>query len=396
MKSLGMISIIVVLCLTGSAYSQTQFGPIHQRSAVPAAAADRNGEEPEPPLVVRVYEVGDLSMADLPFYPAEKLNDMGDGRSLFSEKFEPFDQSSPQMLGGMGGSHAVKSAANSDKNDDLIDTITGVISPEVWEEVGGRSSIRGYGHLLVVSAPEKIQAEIRGLLGQLRGHIAARRTVVVEAHWLWLTEEQLRRLVPDSTGTVDEKAWEEHQKELAGEDSESIPGYHAVITCLNGQTVSTVAGRQRRFIISLIPVVGDDGTPASSRSVGYQPQSTTVQEGAALQVRPILCGDDQVLLDIHGRVVEVETPEPGEDPSACQASKKADGDGTDVHAIAAALDRPVVNVSRIDTTFRAPLGSRALIGGVTGSTSPEPDEPSLYLFAKVSVKQPLKESQKNK
>jgi hypothetical protein len=403
MKSLGKISIVVALCLTGSALAQAQFFQGGGRSAQPAANVDQNGEEQEPPLVVRVYDVGDLLMIDLPSYPAKRLNDLGDGRSLFSDNFEPSEQMQLPMYSAMGAHAPVNYDSASDNFDGLTDLITGTIAPTIWDGVGGSSSIRAYGHLLIISAPEKNQTEIHALLSEMRHHLNSRKTVVVETHWLWLTEEQLRHLVPNSSSVVDEKAWGEHQKQLAREDSELIPGYHATITCLNGQTVSVLAGRQRRFVISLIPVVGDNGAPATitgvggsnARSVGYQPQSATVQEGAALQVRPILCGEDQVLLDIHGRVVEVETPEQGENPAAEQSAKKAAADGkTDIDAIAKAVDRPVVNTSRIDTTFRAPLDSRTLVGGITGSTRPEPDEPSLYLFAKVTVK--LKDVQKNK
>jgi hypothetical protein len=288
--------------------------------------------------------------------------------------------------------------------DATVDLITKVISPSFWDDVGGRASIQPFGDLLVISTTEKYHAEILSLLAQIRAHIASRKTLVVETHWLWLTEEQLNRLIPNSSGEVDERAWKIHQQQLNREDSELMPGYHATITCMNGQTASTVAGRQRRFIISLIPIVGDNGisptpittTPFSvggtnSRAVGYQPQSITVQEGAALQVRPILFGDDQVILDIHGRVVEVETPDQNEILAAGQLPKKPDDNGgSDIRDIVKAVDRPVVNTSQIDTTFRTPLGTRTLVGGITGSTHPEPDEPNLYLFAKVTVKEPAK------
>jgi hypothetical protein len=357
--------------------------------------------------VVRVYEVADLLTANVPNYPAKKLCDMGDGRSLFPEKLEKIDEALLGLSGSFPGS--VSGCMNPDKNDAIIDTITRVISPNIWEEVGGPSSIKSFGDMLVISAPEKTHTELRSLLNQIREHLASRKTFVVETHWLWLNEEQLHNLVPNDSGSVSEEAWDKHQKLLAKEDSDLQPGYHATITCLNGQTSSAVAGKQRRFIISLIPVVGDNGMPSSTtsaispnagytsgRSVGYQPQSTTIQEGAALQVRPILCGKGQVLLDIHGRLVEVETSDEDESSSAEKSPAPAAEGGSDIRDIKKAVDRPVVNTSRTDTSLMLPLGSRTLIGGITGATRPERDEPSLYLFAKVTVKDMPKDNQKNK
>jgi hypothetical protein len=425
MKSLRTILIAVAAFWMGIACSRADDDPFAEKTARPTAKAaesiakqladriaapakaEQEGEDAESLLVVRVYEVGTLALIDMPSYPAKKLNDLGDGRSLFAEKNDAFEQTHLQMSDGMSGTgispvHYGSGCMVPDKNDAIIDTITGIISPNSWSEVGGSSSIKSFGDLIVVSTTAKNHDTIRDLLGQIREHITSRKTVVVETHWLWLTEVQLKKLVPNSSGEVEEKAWENHQKQLTREDSDIIPGYHATIACMNGQTVSMVAGRQRRFIISLIPVVGDNGTAAptasvpanvgaaESRAVGYQPQSSTVQEGAALQVRPMLCGDDQVIVDFHGRVVEVDIPYEAENSTAKESAKKTAA-GNAVQAIAEAVDRPVVNTSRIDTTFRAPLGARTLVGGITASTRPEPDEPNLYVFAKITVRQTPKE-----
>ena len=427
MKSLGLILTIAAIGSTGIVFAQSadnSFGgptaqptaqvvdsganPLPENQTLPAGA-EQNGEEQEPPLLVKVYEVGDLMLVEPPSYPARRLDDLGDGRSLFAENSDASDPSPMSMGGGMGGMGGPAGVHGGgcmntapEKPDGISDIIMGVVAPSSWDQVGGNSSIKIFGDLLIISTTEKNHAEITALLGKIREHIISRKTVVIETHWLWLTPAQLNKLVPNPAAAVDEKAWEEHQKQLAREDSDIIPGYHAVVACLNGQTVSASAGRQRRFVISLIPVVGDDGTVApsgaatpavgatESRGVGYQPQSCTVQEGAALQVRPMLCGDDQVLIDIHSRVVEVETPEEPANPPANQAVKKPAVPGGAVQAVAEAVDRPVVNTSRIDATFRAPLGTRTLVGGITGSTRPEPDEPSLYLFAKVTMKQTAK------
>jgi hypothetical protein len=145
--------------------------------------------------------------------------------------------------------------------------------------------------------------------------------------------------------------------------------------------------------MSMIPVVGDDGlgrlpgavTPVGNSQVGYQTVVTTLQQGAAIQIRPILCGSDQVLLDLHSRVVELETivrPEgKGKQPAvAALPAQPRDA--------AAVVDRPSVMTHRLDTTLRMPLGKRMLVGGITSKSVPEPGEPNLYLFAKTTVNAP--------
>ena len=151
-----------------------------------------------------------------------------------------------------------------------------------------------------------------------------------------------------------------------------------MFNCLNGQTVVASAGRQQRFIISVIPVVGDPVTttpappvappapptvaPAPNTpqlSVGYQPETTTIQEGPAVQVRAILCGDNQVLLDVRSRVLETQAHEGGgEAPSRPLAAAKNATvvDATIVREVVAAVDRPLVSVHRVDSTLRGCWG----------------------------------------
>jgi hypothetical protein len=446
MKTFSMLLTAMALCWPGAVFSKSDDDPFGESPQKPAArkmssetqpatekansaAAIVNGDDQEPPLLVRVYDVRDILLAVPSAYPASKSSDLDNSQPLFpfdEGTFYPFQGS--MGMGGMrsGNDPAPSSLANKVPNtfdsaaqdvtaiNELSDLIKRVFSPAMWVSSGGEWEISHYGDLMVVSTTENVHEQVQILLGQIRKHLASRKTVTVETHWLWLTEEQLLTLAPNSGGLVEEEAWDAHQKRLASEDSELTPGYHALISCLNGQTVSTLAGRQRRFMVSLIPVVGDEGisqnpapaTPAcfgggNNRAVGYQPQSSTIQEGAALQVRPILCGDEEVLLDIHGRVVEVETPDQPQvsppDHFANTAPKQPGANyGSDIRDLATAVDRPVVNNSRIDTTIRLPLNSRVLVGGITGSTPNSPDEPNLYLFAKVTVQKASKDTDKNK
>jgi hypothetical protein len=91
-------------------------------------------------------------------------------------------------------------------------------------------------------------------------------------------------------------------------------------------------------------------------------------------------------------VVEVETPDEVQNTPPEKIRKKTYDGGTGINALTEAVDRPIGNTSRIDTTFRAPLGVRTLVGGITSSAAPESDVPSLYLFAKVTVREKAKGS----
>jgi len=147
----------------------------------------------------------------------------------------------------------------------------------------------------------------------------------------------------------------------------------------------------------MIPVVGDGVMPAPptpgviplnppSGLSGYQPTTTTIQEGPAVEVRPILCGRNQVLLDVHSRVIEVQTREGGGETQANPPAANAQANV--VRELAAAVDRPQMSTHRVDTTLRAPLGRRVLAGGITYGSEPEPGNRSLYVFIKAALCEP--------
>jgi hypothetical protein len=297
----------------------------------------------------------------------------------------------PQMLGSESDSGAPDVARMS--IDDLIDAITRTISPTDWSDQGGQCSIAPLGNTLIVSATKNIHAQIESLFTTLRKRWGTFRTVSIEAHWLWLTEDQLDRLLADSRkqlsandekifGLIDETTWQDLRDQLAKKGDDQPAGYQSVLTGFNGQTISTVSGGLKRFIIAMIPVVGQDMSapaPATpSPSVGYQPQTTMIQEGAALQVTPMVStGGKYVTLDVHSRVLRVEeskTPPPAGPPSV-------------VRDLAAVVDRPQMQDCHLATTLRIPQGRRMLVGGMTFESVPQPGQPNLYLFVKVQVQE---------
>jgi hypothetical protein len=362
-----------------------------------------------PPLVLEAYDLGDL-LFEAPS-PSKRIDEMGDGRT--PDQLPTITYSMPGLLSGGNyykpyvRKETTIFSAKSDAYDQLIDAIATLISPEDWDQVGGRSSLQVLGDLLLARTTKENHRKIASLLAVVRRRAAARKIVSVEVHWLWLSDEELHRLTPVSAEkengraaarlTVDDAAWNRLAQERAKEENDVRPGYQAIVTCLNGQTVVVAAGRQSRFIVTMIPVVGNEVMPTPptggviplnppSGLSGYQPTTTTIQEGPAVEVRPILCGKNQVLLDVHSRVIEVQTREGGGEAPANPPA--ANTPANVVRELAAAVDRPQVSTHRVDTTLRAPLGRRVLAGGITYGSEPEPGNRSLYVFVKAVLCEP--------
>jgi hypothetical protein len=265
----------------------------------------------------------------------------------------------------------------------------------------GPATIIPLGSTLVVSADETAHRQIEALLDCYRRRWSKLRIITLQADWLFLSDGQLAGLLkggqaeadsddPPACRAVDEAAWQRLLKQLQEVKGEQPAGYRAVITCFDGQTVHTIAGGQELFIISVIPVVGDNGSfntlPRSERSVGYQPVCTTLQEGAVLQVTPVSTPTGQfVVLDVQSRVVQFRGTSPTARPAAEAAANR---DPSIVRDLAEVLDRPAIAYHRLAATTRVPVNRRVLVGGMGLESEPAAGEPLLYLFVKVSVKEP--------
>jgi hypothetical protein len=415
--------------------------------ATPSATRERTTQlgrsrirEEEPELVVRIYDLSDL-LAWVNPYPATVSSDLDAAASpIFPSATENLSGVSGMsgmggMGGGMGGAFSVPSraprpAANAPSTrpsprirndvlfqqaaggasargskpkstpsgvnsarvdlDEIINAITSTIEPTTWDGVGGPGSIAALGNSLIVSTTVKIHDQIAVLLDTFRKRWGTLRTVSVQAHWLWLTDAQLARLVPADNqtqadeprafGLADDAAWNEHMKWLTDGKNDLTAGYKAVVTCYNGQTVHVLSGEQRRYITGMTPVV-DGGADATGSNVGYEPQVATLQEGAALQVTPITTtGGKFVVLDIHSRVVRVTNK--GE----VNNSERRDSKGGELN-VAAVVDRPVVANDHLETTLRVPVERRMLVGGMTAQAVGTNGKPGLYLFVKLTVRE---------
>jgi len=371
------------------------------------SSASRSRAGDEQPRVVRIYDLSDL-YAVAPAYAAEQPNDLiAEPRPIFPTV--DVEASAGGGLGGGGfggggGVFAVPSSVNRGKQmphtlhqvsggsgvgtkesvrtsvDNLIDTITSTIEPEEWDEVGGPSTIKALGASLVVSAPTNIHQQIAALLDLFRKRWGSLRTVSVEAHWLWLTEDQVAEATaegkglnpPAPFGALSADAWKTLKQQALAEDQKRR-NFHAVVTCYNGQTVSTLSGGQRLIVSGLTPIASGSEKGAAA----YQPEVKIVQDGAALQITPVVTRTAKyVVADVHSRVNLLAEP-------AAPAPAKEAGP---VAQVVAALDRPALQCQRLSTTLRIPVDMPTLVGGMTFAGGAG-ENANLYLFLTATVRE---------
>jgi hypothetical protein len=376
----------------------------------------------EPVLVVRVYDLSDL-FSIAPAYSAAIGNDLGlQPRVLFPEALLPHLAASHQAsgMGGMGGgmglfdirsglpsgpaTNGSKGTGQSGSADvaasaktslqSLISAITSTINPDSWEDLSGPGSIARIGTSLIIRNDAGVHEQIEALFTLLRQKWRTLRTVSVTAWWLPLSEAQLQKLLPEAGkgatgvegieafGIVDEVAWKQL---LAGEAQAQKKGTgaaRAVITCYNGQTVSTISGAEEGIVNEIEPIVVRGTNDEPQGRIAYRPLLTPIHEGTSLQITPLVnVSGNFAMLDIHSRVTIRESAP----PPRRQVLHDDDQDGP--AAVAAALDRPRLLTQRLATTLRTPMDRVLLVGGMTFNARPQGDDATLYLFLRTTVQE---------
>jgi hypothetical protein len=300
-------------------------------------------------------------------------------------------------MGGIGGMPADVGHSLRFTLDDLIEAITTAVEPSSWDEHGGQASIFPLGGMLLINQTAEVHTQIGDLLELLRSQGAALRSVTIEAHWLLVTNEELREIVPEGEGRVGASINDASLLKLV----ESQKAFRAQVTCFDGQTVHVMSGNLKSMVTSMIPVVGQlesseveqlaadrpsgmaqilsaiggrttaDIQPVQivspQRSVGYQPVVTSVNMGSLLQVTPTLI-DDSIVLDLQSVVV-----------GGSSEDKPVEVKGL------MSLDRIDVVTQQLMTTLRAPLGRPVLAGGMTLQPIPAGSAHQLYLVVKASL-----------
>lgn len=365
---------------------------------------------PQDPLIVRIYDLSDL-FAVAPAYYARQAAELDEDQLIF-DRSPGFAGGGMGGMGGMGGGffavpttietgrnsaplHQFGSAGGGDQAgnlgeartslNDLLTAIKQTISPEEWKENGGRGTISRLGNNLMISTTERSHEQIENLFNLFRKRWGSLRTVSIDAHWLWLTEEQLTATLGNAAGNGGSLTAEDWEDLRAASRESERGGYHVALTCYNGQTVSAVSGQQRRFLRGVSPT--EVATTAEGEPLyAYATHTGVLQDGSALQVTPLTTsGGKIVVLDVHTRVNRFDAAD--EIAPAKVAPKAVDGQAEVVRQLAAAVDRPVLSSYRLATTLRVPVDETVMIGGMTTGVDPQPDEPGLYLFIRLSVQE---------
>jgi len=310
----------------------------------PADTAQPVPEKPAP-LVLRMYDVGDL---------IQPVPDRPLGQGVLP----------PTQLNGILGVRPV-TYSNSNRQTDrteqgtdgLIRLIDELIDPESWRENGGTlGSISTRETVLVVRQTEENQRQISELLEMLRKTRQGARVVTVHADWLWLTPGDLDQVVkPGKAGGPGREIDPAALQKLGPKALYA----HGQITCAGGQTVHLLSGHVKTLVENLDASVGTGAT-------AYQPEVDEVLEGAAVQVTPRIQGES-ANVDVLGFVSGWGTPgQPyrfvQRDAEPAPAAHPGDPDNA---GSVATMDRMNVLAQEFCTSAHLPLGKAVIIGGMT-------------------------------
>jgi hypothetical protein len=227
------------------------------------------------------------------------------------------------------------------------------------------------GTSLVVWQTAAVHEQIERLLSQLRAGSGERKSVSIDARWLLLDSEDLDRLMPTETASLDRK--------LLAAFTRRPSSIRGLTQCFSGQLVYLVGGTRRNFVSSYIPVVGSvldpqrepryaslasgarlrfvsenrTGDATRSDNVGYQPVVERPNFGAQLEIRPTLMRDNKsVVVDLKSTFTapaETGTQEVGQGLSSSPP----------------VVDRFAIEAQELATTLRVAVGEPTLVGGLT-------------------------------
>jgi hypothetical protein len=259
----------------------------------------------------------------------------------------------------------------------LIETV----EPNSWTDVGGAGNCKVLGTLLVITQTGAVHERVAEFLDELRREGGSPRSVTVRAHWLFLDAKQLGQLTRADENRVAPAALQAVHRAVLEQLAAEPKNYSGRVTCFEGQTVHIVSGRSRSAVTSLQPVV-------AAGAVAYDPQVSTVHDGAVLQVTPTLSGRaNSAIIDIQSVVTRWDKPgEPVEITGQANPQEGAQGPvGVAAH-VAGRIDRMNYLSQRLATTLRVPLDQPMLVGGMTFEPGRDDgDSPQLYLIVEVTV-----------
>lgn len=359
--------------------------------------------------VIRIYDLGDL-FAVAPPYAAATEGDLSEmNRTFFEVQGRSYSGG-----GGLGGgffnigarglnppgmTEHVANQAGTDgqvrtSQDQLIKTIKQTISPNVWDEAGGESTIAKLGNAFIISTDEETHAQIDALMNLFRQRWGTLRTISVRAWWVWLTPNEIAPVLDSegepvindgapAFGIVPDDAWLSILEKWRNDEEERPRGYQATLTCYNGQTVHTISGDQGLAVTDIRPVLTRDENGEKVGRVAYRPKLSVVHEGLAFQITPMSnVSGKTLLLDLHSRITT-----PLHEAEQLMEKVERIGEEPSPDQIVKVIDSRRLNIHRLSTTVRVPVNRPMLVGGMSSGGHQQAGSHNLYLFVKASVQE---------
>lgn len=321
----------------------------------PAHAAEE--EKPEP-LILKTYYVRDLLMS-VPDHPLQTS-----GLS-FADDPPAYPAGSPCFPGP--GPEEVPVG-----RQEFLDILQRVVNHvpyadvAAWDEEGGPASVEFYNWLFIVIQTEKGHARIEELFKQLRKHQTEGPMFTIMARWILVDPGKAKQL----TGADPKREVPCLVTDAVLDKAGAKVLFQGEITAFNGQTVHLGSGLIQTYLADVEPVVAES-------ALAVNPTVGAVQNGAVLQVRPILTsGGKETVIDVRSEVVDLKQMRVKPFPEFGQA----------VHTgkpIKVDLEFPEVYFHTFRTTVRVPLDKPVLISGMTDPHAKKGE--MLYLVLKVSA-----------
>ncbi len=385
----------------------------------------------EDEMLIRLYDLSDI-FAVSPSYPAVMPNDLAGattfrrggptvgggfggggggfsagGGGVFRVPPAPTSMRPPiKKQGGAGSPGNIHSATIS--LQELVAAIQNTVSPEQWEDEGGKASIQFLSNTLLITATKDMHAQINDLINLFREHFGKRRTVSIQTYLIRAGSAEAAELLDAKSnemgaGVVNPDKWKAF---LANAKSQKRFAYSATMTGHNNQTLHTLSGKQRQLTLDATPFETtkasmwfehpDDVEPFGENGdqddgdmnlfnrtrtvVGFKPVRQTFHDGAAIQITPLATrGGNFVILDLQAKVNELLTAdEEAKKPTIFV--RYGENEKAEVE-----LDHADYVSYRLSTTVRCPKDQVVLAGGMTYDPNAEQEVPNLYLFVKTSI-----------
>jgi len=343
LSRLVLVAAVLTLAVTLGARGDSEDSP---------KAADQHDEAMEnTPVVVRLYDVYDLTMGtDYPYTLCVPPVTTTGARQLWRQPdYDPYS-------GGFFGSNSTRNEPPSDSTlapETLEEMLRYAVDPLSWTYYG---RIERFNTVLVITQSEANHRQIADLLAQLRSE---RPTVKIEARWVLLDVAEAAQLLPPTDvvpAVLEPDALAKVEEKIV---------YRGQITGLSQQTVHLAAGRTETLLTDVEPIVAESVT-------GICPSLEAFLSGAMLEVTAAVAPDGaSATVDLRSVVSEME--------KGSKRSVPAGGKGVPLTE----LDVPQFLLHTLRTTLRMPTGRAVVVGGLTSPMAK--NGKVLYLVLEVGV-----------